>query len=66
MKYFSRYRLIQAKSVIVLKFSVEECKGVEVLEHVQARLTIAGQRRGDLHITLTSPMGTKVTLLANR
>lgn len=57
---------IPAKSVVVLQLQVQECDGVEVLEHVQAKLTIFSQRRGDLHIQLTSPMGTRVTLLAHR
>nr|CAH7745732.1 unnamed protein product [Callosobruchus chinensis] len=57
---------IPAKSVVVLQLQVKECEGVEVLEHVQAKLTIFSQRRGDLNIQLTSPMGTRVTLLAHR
>ncbi|XP_973131.3 furin-like protease 1 isoform X5 [Tribolium castaneum] len=59
-------RPIPAKSVVVLQLQVKECEGVEVLEHVQAKLTIYSQRRGDLNIQLTSPMGTRVTLLAHR
>lgn len=55
-----------AKSVVVLKLHVMECSGVEVLEHVQAKLSIYTQRRGDLRIQLSSPMGTRVTLLAHR
>ncbi|KAF5300361.1 hypothetical protein FQR65_LT00981 [Abscondita terminalis] len=57
---------IPAKSVVVLQLQVQECEGVQILEHVQAKLTIFSQRRGDLHIQLTSPMGTRVTLLAHR
>lgn len=59
-------KLVPAKSVVVLKLAVMECEGVQILEHVQAKLSIYTQRRGDLHIQLTSPMGTKVTLLAHR
>ncbi|CAH1153649.1 unnamed protein product [Phaedon cochleariae] len=59
-------RPIPAKSVVVLQLQVKECPGVNVLEHVQAKLTIFSQRRGDLSIQLTSPMGTRVTLLAHR
>lgn len=59
-------KLVPAKSVVVLKLPVLECEGVQILEHVQAKLSIYTQRRGDLHIQLTSPMGTKVTLLAHR
>lgn len=59
-------RPIPAKSVVVLQLQVTECEGVQILEHVQAKLTIFSQRRGDLRIQLISPMGTKVTLLAHR
>nr|XP_023026038.1 furin-like protease 1 isoform X2 [Leptinotarsa decemlineata] len=62
----SAVRPIPAKSVSVIHLEVKECEGVEVLEHIQAKLTIFSQRRGDLNIQLTSPMGTKVTLLAHR
>ncbi|CAH1158384.1 unnamed protein product [Phyllotreta striolata] len=57
---------IPPKSMITLQLQVKECVGVDVLEHVQAKLTIFSQRRGDLKIQLTSPLGTKVVLLANR
>lgn len=59
-------KVIPAKSMVVLQLQVNECIGVEVLEHVQAKLTIDSQRRGDLNIHLTSPAGTKVDLLAHR
>lgn len=36
------------------------------LEHAQARLTLSYNRRGDLAIHLTSPLGTRSTLLAPR
>lgn len=39
---------------------------VRRLEHVQARLTLSYNRRGDLAIHLVSPMGTRSTLLAAR
>uniref|UniRef100_A0A8C5LYT5 furin n=1 Tax=Leptobrachium leishanense TaxID=445787 RepID=A0A8C5LYT5_9ANUR len=49
---------------------VEPCMGmpnsISTLEHVQARLTLSYNRRGDLAIYLTSPMGTRSTLLAPR
>lgn len=64
--YFVINRTIPAKSVVVLSLKVTECEGVQVLEHVQAKLTIFSHRRGDLNIQLTSPMGTRVTLLAHR
>lgn len=60
------FRTIPAKSFVVLQLQVTECKGVEILEHVQAKLTIFSHRRGDLNIQLTSPLGTRVTLLAHR
>ncbi|XP_068131366.1 furin [Hyperolius riggenbachi] len=49
---------------------VEPCTGmandISTLEHVQARLTLSYNRRGDLAIYLTSPMGTRSCLLAPR
>ncbi|XP_053897195.1 furin isoform X2 [Malaclemys terrapin pileata] len=49
---------------------VDACLGkassIGRLEHVQARLTLSYNRRGDLAIHLTSPMGTRSTLLAPR
>ncbi|XP_041034175.1 furin-like isoform X1 [Carcharodon carcharias] len=39
---------------------------IHSLEHVQARITLSYNRRGDLAIYLTSPMGTRSTLLAPR
>ncbi|KAF1654439.1 Furin, partial [Aptenodytes patagonicus] len=49
---------------------VDACLGkanyISRLEHVQARLTLSYNRRGDLAIHLVSPMGTRSTLLAAR
>ncbi|XP_077328262.1 furin isoform X1 [Lithobates pipiens] len=49
---------------------VEPCLGmpnyVSTVEHVQAKLTLSYNRRGDLAIYLTSPMGTRSCLLAPR
>ncbi|XP_062998847.1 furin [Elgaria multicarinata webbii] len=49
---------------------VDACRGkasyVGQLEHVQARLSLSYNRRGDLAIHLVSPMGTRSTLLAAR
>ncbi|NWI23079.1 FURIN protein, partial [Sula dactylatra] len=49
---------------------VDACLGkanyISRLEHVQARLTLSYNRRGDLAIHLISPMGTRSTLLAAR
>ncbi len=36
------------------------------LEHVQAKVTLTATRRGDIHVYLTSPSGTRSTLLAQR
>ncbi|KAL3112240.1 hypothetical protein niasHT_017013 [Heterodera trifolii] len=39
---------------------------VKYLEHVQAIVTLSAPRRGDIQIYLTSPRGTRSTLLAKR
>ncbi|XP_069758522.1 furin-like isoform X2 [Narcine bancroftii] len=39
---------------------------IQSLEHVQARITLSYNKRGDLAIYLTSPQGTRSTLLASR
>ncbi|XP_071450401.1 furin-like protease kpc-1 [Hetaerina americana] len=59
-------RQIPAKSQVVLKLEVKECAGVSFLEHVQAKISLVSPRRGDLQIHLTSPAGTRATLLARR
>ncbi|XP_057324467.1 furin-like protease 1 isoform X2 [Microplitis mediator] len=59
-------RSIPSRSQLTLDFHVKECSGVNFLEHVQAKITLSASRRGDLEITLTSPQGTKSTLLAKR
>ncbi|XP_030045509.1 furin [Microcaecilia unicolor] len=50
--------------------TIAACTGmsnyISSLEHVQARLTLSYNRRGDLAIYLTSPAGTRSTLLAPR
>lgn len=58
-------KLIPAKSHVELSLFVR-CEHVRYLEHVQAKLTLTASRRGDVHIYLTSPMGTRSTLLAQR
>ncbi|XP_035211506.1 furin-like protease 1, isoforms 1/1-X/2 isoform X2 [Stegodyphus dumicola] len=58
-------KLIPAKSHVELSLYVR-CENVRFLEHVQAKLTLTASRRGDIHIYLTSPMGTRSTLLAQR
>lgn len=58
IKFLFTYRLITAKKKAEATLSVN-CVNVRYLEHVQAKLTVSATRRGDLHIYLTSPMGTK-------
>lgn len=58
-------KLIAPKSHVELKLNVN-CENVRFLEHVQAKVTLSATRRGDLHIYLTSPAGTRSTLLAQR
>ncbi|EZA62232.1 Furin, partial [Ooceraea biroi] len=59
-------RPIPPKSQLILDLHVKECSGVNFLEHVQAKVSLMATRRGDLQIHLTSPQGTKSTLLAKR
>ncbi|XP_028173178.1 furin-like protease 1, partial [Ostrinia furnacalis] len=59
-------RTIPPRSSITLQLDVNACPGVNYIEHVQARVTLSAARRGDVRITLMSPAGTKVTLLAPR
>ncbi|KXJ80378.1 hypothetical protein RP20_CCG025184 [Aedes albopictus] len=57
---------IPPRTKVTLQLVVEHCKGVNYLEHVQAKITLTSQRRGDIQIFLTSPSGTRVTLLTPR
>lgn len=59
-------RPVPPRSTVTLTLDVVACPGVNYLEHVQARVSLSAVRRGDLRIALTSPAGTKVTLLAPR
>ncbi|OWR47458.1 furin convetase precursor [Danaus plexippus plexippus] len=59
-------RAVPPRSSITLHLNVGACPGVNYLEHVQARVSLSAARRGDLRIALTSPAGTRVTLLAPR
>ncbi|XP_063557996.1 proprotein convertase subtilisin/kexin type 4 isoform X10 [Gorilla gorilla gorilla] len=56
--------------LIYIRKNVSACAGlhnsIRSLEHVQAQLTLSYSRRGDLEISLTSPMGTRSTLVAIR
>ena len=57
-------------SRLVFSRSVDACWGrpeyVSSLEHVQARLSLSYTHRGSLAIHLSSPLGTRSTLLADR
>ncbi|XP_066953849.1 furin-like protease 1 [Macrobrachium rosenbergii] len=59
-------KLIPQKSFVTLELDVVDCPGVSYLEHVQAKVSLTADRRGDIEIYLSSPAGTKSTLLAQR
>ncbi|CAG0898772.1 unnamed protein product, partial [Darwinula stevensoni] len=61
-------KLIPSKSQVTLPLEVKQsdCPNINFLEHVQAKVTLAATRRGDIQIFLTSPAGTRSTLLALR
>uniref|UniRef100_A0A8C6E314 Proprotein convertase subtilisin/kexin type 4 n=1 Tax=Moschus moschiferus TaxID=68415 RepID=A0A8C6E314_MOSMO len=56
--------------VMRVRKNVSACAGhansIRSLEHVQVQLSLSYSRRGDLEISLTSPMGTRSTLVAIR
>ncbi|XP_063476689.1 proprotein convertase subtilisin/kexin type 4 isoform X4 [Symphalangus syndactylus] len=56
--------------LIHIRKNVSACAGrrnsIRSLEHVQAQLTLSYSRRGDLEVSLTSPLGTRSTLVAVR
>ncbi|XP_033615631.1 proprotein convertase subtilisin/kexin type 4 isoform X2 [Fukomys damarensis] len=66
--------VVLAPLPILLRMRVEKnvsaCGGshryIRSLEHVQVQLSLSYSRRGDLEISLTSPMGTRSTLVAIR
>ncbi|NXG73189.1 PCSK4 convertase, partial [Baryphthengus martii] len=57
-------------SKLTISTNITSCSGrtkrIRSLEHVQVQLSLSYSRRGDLEITLTSPMGTKSTLVTVR
>ncbi|XP_030075884.1 proprotein convertase subtilisin/kexin type 4 [Microcaecilia unicolor] len=57
-------------SHLVVRKNVTACAGtpnfILSLEHIQARVTLSYSRRGDLEISLTSPLGTRSILVAVR
>ena len=57
---------IQGKSSQTSIIHVKGCDDVDFLEHVQAHVTLAASKRGDVEISLTSPKGTKSLLIAKR
>ncbi|XP_017481482.1 PREDICTED: furin-like protease 1, isoforms 1/1-X/2 [Rhagoletis zephyria] len=59
-------KVIPPRSYITLQLTVKHCSSVNYLEHVQAKITLTSQRRGDIQLNLKSPAGTKVTLLTPR
>uniref|UniRef100_A0A672YAN0 Neuroendocrine convertase 1 n=1 Tax=Sphaeramia orbicularis TaxID=375764 RepID=A0A672YAN0_9TELE len=63
-------RELKAAGEITIEIPTKACAGqenaVRSLEHVQVEASIEYTRRGDLHITLTSPAGTNTVLLAER
>ncbi|KAM4706408.1 neuroendocrine convertase 1 [Discoglossus pictus] len=63
-------RFIRSEGEITIEIPTKACEGqdnyVKSLEHLQLETTIEYTRRGDLHITLTSPSGTSTVLLTER
>uniref|UniRef100_H2YJQ6 Neuroendocrine convertase 2 n=1 Tax=Ciona savignyi TaxID=51511 RepID=H2YJQ6_CIOSA len=61
---------IPSDGVLELTVDTTACDGkqnhVRYLEHVQAFITVASSRRGDLTINMTSPLGTESILLNKR
>lgn len=60
------FRVIPPRTHITLQLSINHCRSVNYLEHVQAKITLTSQRRGDIQLYLKSPANTKVTLLTSR
>ncbi|MBN3326312.1 NEC1 convertase, partial [Atractosteus spatula] len=62
--------VLKAAGEIAIEIPTKACAGqenfIKSLEHVQMEASIDYTRRGDLHITLTSPSGTSTVLLAER
>lgn len=70
IRYPERSRVVPMNGRATAALYSTGCEGrnnhVKYLEHVQARVTLTSDRRGEIQIFLTSPMGTKSTLLARR
>ena len=67
---YSALRKILTTDKLVLTFTTDTCEGkenfVRYLEHIKVVSTVHVARRGDLDISMTSPMGTKSILLSHR
>ncbi|XP_075693227.1 neuroendocrine convertase 1 [Rhinoderma darwinii] len=63
-------RLLRSEDEITIEIPTKGCEGqdnnIKSLEHLQLEATVEYTRRGDLHIALTSPSGTKTVLLTER
>ncbi|KAH8284035.1 hypothetical protein KR054_007933 [Drosophila jambulina] len=59
-------KVIPPRTHITLQLTVNHCRSVNYLEHVQAKITLTSQRRGDIQLYLRSPANTSVTLLTPR
>lgn len=63
-------RALQVNGKLELTISSDGCRGtlnrVTYLEHVQAYITLSASNRGQIQIFLTSPLGTRSTLLPRR
>uniref|UniRef100_A0A914XFY2 P/Homo B domain-containing protein n=1 Tax=Plectus sambesii TaxID=2011161 RepID=A0A914XFY2_9BILA len=71
VSYPGRYKTIPHGSRLQLQLYSDGCakddeRKVVYLEHVQALITLTAPKRGDIQIYLTSPSGTRSTLLAKR
>lgn len=69
--YPARYKTIPHGNRLQLQLYTDGCAGearnrVIYLEHVQSIITLTAPKRGDIQIYLTSPAGTRSTLLAKR
>lgn len=64
------YRPLKAAGEISIEIPTKACAGqansIESLEHVQVEVSIEYTRRGDLHITLTSPSGNAYTHMSTQ
>ncbi|KAK6106499.1 Subtilase family protein [Brugia pahangi] len=69
--YPARYKIVPHGNRLQLQLYTDGCSSysrnkVGYLEHVQAIITLTAPKRGDIQIYLTSPSGTRSTLLAKR